>query len=160
MPLSKPSTDWARGIAKLLRKHLHIKLIKRRFSNKVHVYAPSTREGSTKPLPSKSTKKAKPTKKSKPEKKLHPVNSVGVQASLPCRSLLEELSHEGNLDIMSYLENLGNTNTNNSVDYHQAQTVTSKGRVKSSSKLVNLCSVLVVIFFFFFFGFHLYYHTL
>lgn len=153
MPLSKPSTNWAHGIAKSLRKHLRIKLIKRRFSNKVHVYAPSTGEGSTKPPPSKSTKKAKPTKKSKPEKKLHPVNSVGVQASLPSRSLFEELSHEGNLDIMSYLEDLGNTNANNSVDSHQAQAVASKGRVKSSSKLVNLCSAI-------FFWCHPYYRTL
>ena len=151
MPLSKPSTDWARGIAKSLRRHLHINVIKRRLSNKVHVYAPSTGEGSpaaNPPLLSKSTKKAKPpkkaksAKKSKQEKNLHPVNSVGVQTSLPPRSFLEELSHEGNIDIMSYLEGFErNTNANNSVDFHQAQQpVTSKPRVKSSRKFViNFC---------------------
>lgn len=157
MPLSKPSTDWARGIAKSLKRHLHIKVIKRRFSNKVHVYAPSlTGEGSAPQppqLPSKPTKKVKPTKKSKsksakkskPEKKLPEVNSIGVQACLPCRSLLEELSHEGNIDIMSYIGDHnfeGNTNANNSVDCRQVQQpVTSKPRVKSSSKwVIFLCS--------------------
>ena len=151
MPLPKPSTDWARGIAKSLRKHLRIKVIKKRFSNKIHVYASSSGEGSTPsttanpPLPSakstkkpKSAKKSKSLKKSKPEKQPPPpllVSSVGVQASLPPRSLLQELSHEGNINIMSYLGNQGNTNTNNSVDRHRQaqQAVTSKPRMKSSS---------------------------
>lgn len=160
MPLSKPSTDWARGIAKSLKRHLHIKVIKRRFSNKVHVYAPSsTGEGSAPQppqLPSTPTKKAKPTKKSKsakkskPEKKLPEVNSIGVQACLPCRSLLEELSHEGNIDIMSYIGDHnfeGNTNANNSVDCRQVQQpVTSKPRVKSSSKWVIFCVLHDVVY--------------
>lgn len=160
MPLSKPSTEWARGIAKSLKKHLRIKVIKRRFSNKVHVYTSSPGEGSTPsttanpPLPStKSTKKPKSAKKSKKSaKKSKPekppplqVSSVGIQASLPCRSLLEELSHEGNIDIMSYLDHhFGrNSNANNSVDHRQQaqQAVASRAPVKSSSssKLVILC---------------------
>ena len=152
MPLLKPSTDWARGIAKSLRKHLRIKVIKKRFSNKVHVYASSSEEGPTPsttanpPLPSaKPTKKPKSAKKSKKsakkpksEKQQPPpilVSSVGVQASLPSRSLLQELSHEGNINIMSYLGDPRNTNSNNSVDRHRQaqQASTSKPRMKSSS---------------------------
>ena len=131
--LSKPSTDWARGIAKSLRKHLHPKVLKRRFSNKARIYALSTGKDSTK-APSKKSK-SKPEKKL--EKKLHLTNSVGVQASLPLRSLLEELSHEGSVDVMSYMERtVANSNANNSVDWRgQAQDVT-KCRVKSTSKLV------------------------
>ena len=142
--LSKPSTDWAHGIAKSLRKHLNPKLLKRRFSNKARIYAASTGEESSTKAPSKKSKpkpeKKKPVKK--PETKLCPVNSVGVQASLPSRSLFNELSHEGSVDVMSYMNN---SNFNNSVDSRRVSSLmTSTTPAKSTGKWIILCSYMYI----------------
>lgn len=99
-------TNWAGGITrsafKSLKKRLYLKKVKKRvsdpFNRRVHCYSPSG-EGSA------------------PQEPIPTSKSIGTQVSLPSRSLLQELSHSGDLDVMSYAWNSENSNYNNSVGY-------------------------------------------
>ena len=98
--LSRP-IKWAQKVAKSLKKRLHIKSSTRR----VHCYVPKEKGGDKQAPPKKRT--------------------VGIQVSLPSRSILDELSHEGNIDVMAHTYSYwDNYNQNNSVD-----TRTSHSRV-------------------------------
>ena len=105
--LSKPS-KWARSLVKSVKKRLGIKKIRQRLSDpfrkRVHSYDPSGPERGQ--SSTTTTEEPIPTHK-----------SVGVQVSLPCRSLLNELSHEGSIDIMSHVYGQNSNQNNNSVDY-------------------------------------------
>ena len=110
MPVLSSPSSWARGLVKSLKKRLHLKTIKKRiadpFNKRIHCYAPSSRKPGAEPKPGAKSKSN--SKDSIPKNK-----SIGIQVSLPCRSILQELSHEGNIDVMSHVYG-GNSNQNNS----------------------------------------------
>ena len=128
-----PASNLARGFVKSLKKRLNLKNFKKHivdpFNKKIHCKNPSS------VVKSKSKPKSKSKKKSTSKTK-----SVAVQVSLPCRSLLQQLSHEGSIDVMSHMYG-PNTNQNNSVDYGSSHysaatnvTPTPKRRGTDSSK--------------------------
>ena len=110
MPVLSSPSSWARGLVKSLKKRLHIKTITKRiadpFNKRIHNYASSSGKPGTKPKPGAKSKSN--SKDSIPKNK-----SIGIQVSLPCRSILKELSHEGNVDVMSHVYGK-NSNQNNS----------------------------------------------
>ena len=129
MPALSLSSNWARGLVKSLKKRLHLKTIKKRvtdpFNKRVHCYAPSSG-------------KPKPGAKSKSKDSIPQTKSIGIQVSLPCRSLLQELSHEGNIDVMSHMYG-ENTNQNNSnfTPPSQLPTATHRGLNRSAKTHVG-----------------------
>lgn len=143
MPVVSSPSSWAQGLVKSLKKRLHIKTIKKRiadpFNKRVHCYTPTSGKSGTKP--NSGTKS-----KSKPKEPIPKNKSIGIQVSLPCRSILQELSHEGNIDVMSHVhgEN-SNQNNNNLLPPSRLSPAGSQGLNRSTKTHGNISGNIITI---------------